>query len=345
MTETLEMLTAAAIALLVASAAVPTAQAAHEDDSEVRIATLDSGIRDTHEAFAKDQVVAWKDFAAGVGQPYDDHGHGTAVASVAAGLNVGAQTPSHAPGTPLIVGKVLSADGFATWDDTSQAIDWAVDQGADVLTLSIYSYIPRPNLDAAFGYSSAEQGLFDALERAVDHGVLVTILAGNGMLNGCLPTMSWLHPPAVSPGALIVGGAYDDGLPTTPCSSMEPEVTAPYFVDVADHDCDDCYRDWQGTSFSTPLVAGIGARVIEEAHAQGIQADPAVVEDAIQMAAGDTPAPPTLEGYGFLGPDAASQAQAELPDPQPDTPAEQANQLYVEGVQDTERQTWYGLHR
>lgn len=337
-------LTAATIALLVVLAAAPTAKAAH-DDSGVRIATLDSGIRDTHEAFASDQIVAWQDFVNGQTEPYDDHGHGTAVASMAAGLNVGPQTPSHAAGTSLIVGKVLSANNFASWADTTQAIDWAVDEGADVLTLSIYAYSPRPGTDAAFGYSTAEQQLFDAIEGAVDHGVFVTILAGNGLFNSGLPTMSWLHPPATSPGALVVGGADAQGVPTAPRSSMEPEVTAPFSVDVAAEDCDACYRSWQGTSFSTPLVAGIGVRVIGEAQAQGIAAEPALVEDAIQLAAEDTPAPPTLEGYGFLDADAASQAEAELPDPQPDTPAERANQFYVEQVQDNQRQTWYDLHR
>lgn len=341
MPKTVQRVVSAALALLVVLAGLPPGQAAHEGDDEVRIATLDSGIRETHRTFEDGQVVAWRDFVNSKTEPYDDRGHGTAVASMAAGTKPYHQTPSHSPGTPLIVGKVLSADNSVTWKDLAEAVTWSVAEGADVITLSVYSYVPRP----AAGYTSSENQLFDALEHAIDHGVFVTILAGNGMLNACGPTASWLHPPAVSPGALIVGGAYDYGPPTTPCSSMEPEVTAPYFVDVADDDCDNCYTDGWGTSFSTPLVAGIGAQVVEEAHARGIQADPALVEDAIQMAAEDTPAPPTLEGYGFLGADAASQAKAELPDPQPDTPAEQANQRYVEEVQDLERETWYGFHR
>lgn len=335
--------TALAAVLLLSVGALP-ASAGHGNDGEVRIAVLDSGIRDSHETFQDGQVVAWMDFVNGLDTPYDDHGHGTAVASMAAGTNTGSQTDSHAPGQSLIVGKVLSANNGAAWSDVNDSIEWAVEQGADVITLSVYSYWPRPSIDILFGYSQWEQMLFNAIEGAAEHGVFVTILAGNGMFNSCLPTESWLHPPATSPSALIVGGAYADGTPVTPCSSLEPEVTAPYYVDVASDDCDTCYRDWQGTSFSTPLVAGIGANVIEAAQNQGLEPTPSLVEDAVKFAAEDTPAPPTLEGYGFLDSSADQRAVNELPDPGPDSAAERANQAYVESVQDPQRETWFSLN-
>lgn len=249
----------------------PMAQASHQDDV-TRIAVLDSGIRATHEAFADGQVVAWHDFVDGETQPHDPHGHGTAVASMAAGSNVGPQTLSHAPGTELIVGRVLGPDG-ALWSDVNASIEWAIDEGADVITLSIYSYWPRPNLDVAFGYSKWEHMLFDAIEHAHDHGVFVTVLAGNGMFNRGHPTMSYLHPPASSPGALIVGGADSDGEPVAPHGSMEPEVTSQYYVTVAGNGCDTCYHFSEGTSFSTPLVAGMGAHLIDVARAHGFRWD------------------------------------------------------------------------
>jgi subtilisin family serine protease len=262
---------------------------------------------------------------------------------MAAGTNTADQTDSHAPGTGLIVGKVLSESG-AAWEDVNRGIHWAIDRGADVITLSVYSYFPEPLVPVAFGYPDGEQQLFDAIEAAVDHGAYVTVLAGNGLGNVCVPTVSWLHPPAASPGATVVGGADSQGLPAT-CSSRAPEVTAPYSADVADNECDDCYRDGSGTSYSTPLVAGIGARVIDAARQLGIEPTPPLVEGAIEFAAEDTPAPPTLEGYGYLGDDAAERAIAELPEPGPDTTAERVNQAYVEDVQDNQRDTWYAANR
>src|SRR4051794_21821187 len=93
------------------------------------VAVLDTGVRVTHHAFdyrgpgsTNDQVVAWWDFSADkkrkfvaprpgqlwdteVSQPYDDIGHGTAVASMAVGLRRSGQTPSAAPGFRLAVAK------------------------------------------------------------------------------------------------------------------------------------------------------------------------------------------------------------------------------------------------
>lgn len=319
---------AAALAM-VASASVPAASAVHGDDEDPVIAVLDSGIEPTHETFASDQVVAWRDFVQNRSEPYDDQGHGTKVASMAAGLDTSTQTPSHAPGTDLAVAKVLSEDNGASWSDVTAAVNWSVEEaGADVVTISIFSYLPQ----------TPPSALMEEIEKAREHGVLVTVLAGNGMNNWGLPTASWLHGSPASDDALIVGGATDAGYPT-PVSSMDPEVTAPYYVTAADRSCADCYESTQGTSFATPLVAGLAADVLDRARDRGMDPGPGQTELALKFAANDTPAPPVLEGHGFLDASAAERALDELPEPEPDGWGDRINRAYVQGVQDASRGT------
>lgn len=315
------------------------------------IAILDSGIRADHAAFAPGQVAAWYDFTDHraralaawdplVATPYDDLGHGTAVAAMAAGLPYSTLTPSHAPGARLAVGKVLTASNGAAWYDVARGIRWAVDvAGADVISLSIYSYQPRvggPN-----GWSDSEQALFDALAYARANGVLPVVLAGNGYDNGGLPTMSWLSPPAVSTSALVVGGvdATVGGAPL-PQGSWDPEVAAPYTVVGPCITSATCVRGMQGTSFSTPLVAGAAAHLLAVAREQGLVLTPDDLEDMLKRSATDTPLPPSRDGYGLLRAPEVAAAEQRIRSSTPFPQADPVSAAYVETLGGTERRFW-----
>lgn len=322
-------------------------------DEDVIIAVIDSGIRANHLAFAPDQVVAWYDFlnrtprplAAWdplVTTPFDLDGHGTAAASMAAGLPVAGMTPSHAPGTKLAVARVLGDTG-ARWADVAKAVRWSVDHArADVISMSLYSYQP----DAL--YSAAGQDLLDAFTYARQQGVLIVLLAGNGMDNRGGLTVSWTHMPEVTADALIVGGANPDGTPTTPkassglstgFTSLDPEVTAPYFVTAACPGGRTCLWAKQGTSFSTPLVTGMAARALSVARAAGHAPTPLDLENLLKRAATDTPFPPTTEGYGFLGDAERAKAEAWAASGELGAP-EGPNAAYERHVRETGRSTW-----
>jgi len=318
----------------------------------VIVAVIDSGIRADHAAFQEGQVVAWYDFGQGGESsvppvlwdpetgPYDDDGHGTAVASMVGGISSG-HTPSHAPGVRLAVAKTATGDEGHYWQDVANAITWATDVvGADVVTMSVYSY------NIVIAPSGLDGGL-DAIAYARSKGVLPVMLAGNGNQNMGIPTLSWMHPPASSPHALVVGGADEDGAPVAPLGSMDPEVTALYYVDVACNGGPTCYDSWSGTSFSTPLVAGMAAHLIGAARAAGMEdPDPDRLEELLKNAARDGALyPPMLEGYGFLDAEALAVAEEHLlagTTPERDAVG-QASAAYVENVQQTEREAWTTL--
>lgn len=97
--------------------------------SGVKVAVIDTGVA-LHPDL-KGKIVAWKDFVNGRGTPYDDNGHGTHVAGIIAGKKTGV-----APGSQLLVAKVFDTSGTAPLSRILQAFQWAVENGADVISYS-----------------------------------------------------------------------------------------------------------------------------------------------------------------------------------------------------------------
>jgi serine protease AprX len=98
----------------------------------VGICTVDTGIFAGHEQFVAadgtSKVVGFKDFVGTSLTPYDDNGHGTHVASVAAGDDTGIDdfAPTYrgaAPGAQLYSAKVLDASGSGSSDDVIAGIE------------------------------------------------------------------------------------------------------------------------------------------------------------------------------------------------------------------------------
>ncbi len=132
----------------------------------------------------------------------DRVGHGTALAMVAAGVrNAGplATITGVAPKAYLGNYKVFGTPGFndgASDDAILKAIDDAVADGMDIINLSLGDDLaPRisDDLDA------------QAVERAVQAGVIVVVAAGN---NG--PDLNTISSPATAPSALSVGATTND---------------------------------------------------------------------------------------------------------------------------------------
>lgn len=114
----------------------------------VNISIVDSGIDGSHPAFG-DRIVAWADFVNGANETaYDDHGHGTHCAGTAAGgvveTTYGDDTIGVvlgiAPEANLMGAKVLSAGGSGSTSDVMDGVEWSVDNGADVISMSLGSF-------------------------------------------------------------------------------------------------------------------------------------------------------------------------------------------------------------
>lgn len=124
----------------------------------VTIAVVDTGIDGSHPAFG-DRVVAFADFVYGDNSSaYDDHGHGTHCAGTAAGGTVTVDNYGDkyevalgvAPGANLIGAKVLNSAGSGQFSTIFNGVQWAIDNGADVISMSLGTYVTRSQGDTNF---------------------------------------------------------------------------------------------------------------------------------------------------------------------------------------------------
>ncbi|MER5754885.1 S8 family peptidase [Streptomyces sp. NPDC002088] len=245
----------------------PKAWAAGYNGKGVKIAVLDTGVDATHPDL-KDQVIEAKNFSTAA-DATDKVGHGTHVASIAAGTGAksGGKYKGVAPGAKILSGKVLDDTGSGDDSGILAGMEWAAEQGADVVNLSLGGQ-DTPELDPL----EAEVNKLSA-----EKGILFAIAAGNE------------GPESVgSPGsadAAITVGAVDDKDVLAPWSStgpragdgaVKPDVTAPG-VDITaaaakgsaiDQEVGEKppgYLTISGTSMATPHVAGAAA-ILKQEH-------------------------------------------------------------------------------
>lgn len=296
------------VALLGAIATIALlAGQASASDGDVNVAVIDSGIDPDHAAFCEDQIEVWEDLLYGEDEPYDDHGHGTAVASRVGGQdpNGGGSPLGAYPCVDLHVYKVLNEQGTTSTSAVTQAIAKAVQNGADVISISLSGRTPSP----LSGYRWAS-----ATGYAADNGVLVVSSAGN---DGELPPPqderaaghgpSELYPGRSSPDALIVGASDGNGERAS-FSQRNPEMLAPgEDVRVADSSWTWSTKTGSGTSYSTPWVAGVAAKML----AEGAPHDPDWLKWVLLHSASDEVTTPYFdEGYGVLAMDEVEDALA-----------------------------------
>ena len=105
------------------------------DGRGARVAVLDTGIDRAHEAFQGVNLVE-RDFS-GDGDG-DRAGHGTHCAGTIFGRDVGGTRIGVARGVrDALIGKILGDDGSGSSQAIFQGIQWAMQQGADVISMSV----------------------------------------------------------------------------------------------------------------------------------------------------------------------------------------------------------------
>lgn len=226
------------------------------DGTGVKVAVIDSGIDKEHSMF-KDKIIAEKDFTNSTESRMDDkYGHGTHVAGIVAGNG---KYKGVAPGASLMNAKIFDDEGYGTLKSVLEAIEWAIDNDADILSMSLTFYTNEeiPSLNKA-------------IDDAIKKKIVVVAGAGN-----CGPCNKWCDGFEGVGGLgnyepVITVGAVDKNNELACFSSFQnfkgyskPEIMAPG-VAVLSSLPNENYARLDGTSMATPHISGVAALLLQK---------------------------------------------------------------------------------
>lgn len=204
--------------------------------SAVAVAILDTGIDQQHPDLAG-KVQKTANFS-GAASDQDVNGHGTHVAGiVAASTDNGVGVAGVCPSCVLYNVKVLGDDGNGSWANIASGINWAVDNGAKVINLSL-------------GGSAGSQTLASAINNAWSKGVVVVAAAGNNSSNAAFY-------PAYYPNVIAVASTNNrDQKSSYSNYGTWINVAAPG-ESILSTTRGGNYGLMSGTSMASPVVAGL----------------------------------------------------------------------------------------
>ena len=280
----------------------------------VGIAIIDTGLY-PHRDFIKpkNRIKAFKDFVNNKELPYDDNGHGSFVAGVAAGSGYVSRGKYQgiAPGADIIAVKALDKKGSGHTSDILAGLQWVADHHEEynirVLSLSLGTEAKR---------ISGIDAMVLAVNALWDRGITVVAAAGNSG-----PKSGTITSPGVSSKIITVGAADDrrtvdisddviaDFSSRGPVNNrIKPDVVAPG-VNVVSVKSDTEYQSGQrlralaspyttmsGTSVATPIVAGSAALLLEKNPSW----TPDEIKEALMNNAISIDGDPNSEGKGII---------------------------------------------
>lgn len=208
--------------------------------SNVVVAVVDSGVNTNHPDLAGKVLVGGYDYVANDSDPMDENGHGTAVAGVVSpACNNGLGVAGVSWSSMILPVRVLDANGSGSYSAISSGITYAADQGARIINMSL-------------GGSSSSRTLQAAVNYAWNKNCVLVAAAGNNGNNIAV------YPAACSNVVAVSATDSLDAHPSWSSYGSYVDVSAPG-VDIATLYGADQYTWWSGTSFSSPVTAGVFA--------------------------------------------------------------------------------------
>ncbi|MDO6425916.1 S8 family serine peptidase [Thalassotalea sp. 1_MG-2023] len=223
----------------------------------ISVGVLDTGIDYTHPDLggcfgAGCKVYGGYDFIEGDNDPFDNESHGTHVAGIIA---ANGELKGVAPDARLLAVKVCDDFGICDNSHVIAGLEYALDPDGDPATADSVNII-----NMSLGSIQHDEALIEAVNSAVEQGVVVVVSAGN---DGS--THNVIGSPADAEKAITVAASVDNqniadfssrGLPSSGIAILKPEIAAPG-VSINSTLPHGEYGELSGTSMASPMVAGV----------------------------------------------------------------------------------------
>jgi subtilisin family serine protease len=207
----------------------------------VPIAIIDSGVDPDHPDLMT-KLMPGFNFVLNNTDTHDVYGHGTAAAgSAAAASNNATGVAGVSWNSPIMPLVVLDSNNLASYSRISSAIVYAVDHGAKVINLSL-------------GGPSFSSTMDNAVNYAWNNGALVFASAAN------YNTSAPYYPAACTNAVAVAATDSADNKASFSNYGDWITVTAPG-VSILTTNNGGGYGYWSGTSFSSPITAGLAALI------------------------------------------------------------------------------------
>lgn len=302
-----------------------------------RVAVLDTGFDLDHPDLAPNINMGLSTDFTGQGLQYtlpDPFSHGTHTSGTVAAADNAFGTIGVAPEAELVLVKVLFDEGFGTFEDVIEGINYAAGPAdADVISMSLGALIPRqgdptdPDLDTPEEVDALKHIFFRVTSKAWKQGAFIVASAGNDAIDR--DTTDYLVLPADSLNVTAISATAPIGWATDPAntfldnqasytnfgrSAIDFAAPGGDFVYPGNENCTiasltrPCWvfdlvfstgnNSWfwsAGTSMAAPHAAGTAAIIIGK---NGGDMNPWAVYNAINAGADDLGPPGKDDTYG-----------------------------------------------
>lgn len=232
------------------------------DGNGITVGIVDTGIEE-NECITRSRIIKFIDFVNNNHMPYDDNGHGTNVAGV---IGANCALKGISPNSNFVVLKVLDDKGNSDVDTFRKAIEWLVEN-------SQRYNIKIVNISA--GIDSSLNSVFEIdtmLKELMRMRVFIIAAAGNNTDN-----KKTILFPGSSRNVWTIGS-----IKTNLTYSMDDDIVASFSsgkvlyedskkpdfltlgVDISTVDVDGNIVYRSGTSFSTAIVSGVVAQLLQK---------------------------------------------------------------------------------
>ncbi|MDR1652461.1 MAG: S8 family peptidase [Prevotellaceae bacterium] len=278
----------------------------------IQIAVVDAGFTnaDVHTAFdslrADGRLLGTRDFAYNTGNVFCRSTHGAAALSTMAS-NVPESLIGVAPDASywLLLSERIQGEYPVEADLWITAAEFADSVGADIITTSL-GYFNFNDYSLNYSYTDLNGQTIRA-SRAADIAAEKGIILFNAAGNEGASSWRYINVPADAQQIISVGAVNSAGISAsfssygpTADGRVKPELCAEgVSAAIGNFLTPDYFSTGSGTSYATPILAGMTACMLQELKAGNISYSPATVKDALIRSSSLFPANDEQQGYGI----------------------------------------------